>query len=104
MINKIIQGDCLEVMKTLEDNSIDCIITSPPYNKHSANRKCGKTDSWQKANIDYGDFKDNLPEQEYQEQQKQVIREMVRIIKPKGSIEIAKKETMRTKLYEQGIL
>jgi len=86
MKNQIIQGDCLEVMKTLEDNSIDCIITSPPYNKHSANRKCGKTDSWQKANIDYGDFKDNLPEQEYQEQQKQVIREMVRIIKPKGSI------------------
>ena len=86
MKNQIIHGDCLEVMKTLEDNSIDCIITSPPYNKHSANRKCGKTDSWQKANIDYGDFKDNLPEQEYQEQQKQVIREMVRIIKPKGSI------------------
>jgi len=30
-MNKIIQGDCLEVMQTLEDNSIDCIITSPPY-------------------------------------------------------------------------
>ncbi len=24
-------GDCLEVMKELEDNSIDCIITDPPY-------------------------------------------------------------------------
>jgi len=85
-INKVIQGDCLEVMKDIPDNSVDCIITSPPYNKHSANRKCGKTDSWQKANIDYGDFKDDLPEEEYQEQQKQLIREMVRVIKPKGSI------------------
>ena len=30
-INKIYQGDCLELMKQIEDNSIDCIITSPPY-------------------------------------------------------------------------
>ena len=25
------QGDCLEVMKTMEDNSIDLTVTSPPY-------------------------------------------------------------------------
>ena len=24
-------GDCVEVMKTLPDSSIDCCITSPPY-------------------------------------------------------------------------
>lgn len=30
-MNQIIQGDCLEVMKTLEDNSIDMVLTSPPY-------------------------------------------------------------------------
>lgn len=29
--NKIICGDCIEEMKKLEDNSIDCIITDPPY-------------------------------------------------------------------------
>ena len=28
---KIIQGDCLEVLKTLPDNSIDMVLTSPPY-------------------------------------------------------------------------
>ena len=27
----LIEGDCLEVMKTLEDKSIDAIITDPPY-------------------------------------------------------------------------
>lgn len=27
----IIEGDCLEVMKTMEDNSISCIVTDPPY-------------------------------------------------------------------------
>jgi site-specific DNA-methyltransferase (adenine-specific)/site-specific DNA-methyltransferase (cytosine-N4-specific) len=28
---EIILGDCLEVLRTLKDNSIDLIITSPPY-------------------------------------------------------------------------
>jgi DNA modification methylase len=26
-----LQGDCLEVLKTLPDNSVDCVMTSPPY-------------------------------------------------------------------------
>src|SRR3990167_6378882 len=30
-INKITQGDTLEVLKTWPDESIDCIVTSPPY-------------------------------------------------------------------------
>jgi DNA modification methylase len=29
--NKIIQGDCLEVMKELPDNSVDLVLTDPPY-------------------------------------------------------------------------
>ena len=28
---KLIQGDCLEVMTELEENSVDTIITDPPY-------------------------------------------------------------------------
>ena len=28
---KLYKGDCLEVMKTIENNSIDAIITDPPY-------------------------------------------------------------------------
>ena len=27
----IINGDCIEKIKDLADNSIDCIVTSPPY-------------------------------------------------------------------------
>tara|TARA_Y100000310_G_C20546792_1_gene745985 strand:- start:89 stop:955 length:867 start_codon:yes stop_codon:yes gene_type:complete len=30
-INKIIVGDCLEVMKNFEDKFIDMVLTSPPY-------------------------------------------------------------------------
>jgi site-specific DNA-methyltransferase (adenine-specific) len=31
MINQIIQGDCLEVMKDIPDKSIDMILIDPPY-------------------------------------------------------------------------
>lgn len=30
-MGRIIQGSCLDVLKTLEPNSVDCCITSPPY-------------------------------------------------------------------------
>jgi len=31
MINKLLKGDCLELMKSIPDKSIDAIITDPPY-------------------------------------------------------------------------
>ena len=30
-INKVIQGDCLEVMKQMPDKSVDLVLTDPPY-------------------------------------------------------------------------
>ncbi len=29
--NKIIEGDCLEIMRQFEDGSVDMVLTSPPY-------------------------------------------------------------------------
>jgi site-specific DNA-methyltransferase (adenine-specific) len=31
-LNKIINGDCLQIIPTLPDKSIDLVLTSPPYN------------------------------------------------------------------------
>lgn len=30
-INKIVTGNCVEVMKEIEDNSVNLTLTSPPY-------------------------------------------------------------------------
>jgi len=30
-INEIFHGNCLDVLKTMPDNSVDCCVTSPPY-------------------------------------------------------------------------
>jgi DNA modification methylase len=37
MLNTIIQGDCIEEMKKLGDNSIDLIFADPPYNMQLEN-------------------------------------------------------------------
>jgi site-specific DNA-methyltransferase (adenine-specific)/modification methylase len=29
---ELYEGDCIEIMKSMPDNSVDCIITDPPYN------------------------------------------------------------------------
>jgi len=45
MGTKIIQGDCIEQMKLLEENSVDAIITDPPYNLSSIVKRFGKEGS-----------------------------------------------------------
>ena len=30
-LNNFFHGDCLDLVNNLEDNFIDCVITSPPY-------------------------------------------------------------------------
>lgn len=86
-INKIICGDCLETMKKIPDNSIDLVVTSPPYNlKNStgngmkANTKSGK---WAGAALQngYTHHDDCMPHDEYTKWQKNCLSEMFRIIK-----------------------
>lgn len=85
--NKIYCCDVLDGLRNLEDNSIDLIITSPPYNKAGLNgiRKHGRY-GW--GEIVYnGDINaDNLPEEEYQKWQIEILNECFRVLKPDGSI------------------
>ena len=46
-LNKIYNIDCIEGLKMIEDNSIDLIITSPPYNK-GIKGKNNKGEKWNK--------------------------------------------------------
>lgn len=89
--NIIYNEDCLTTMSRLKENSIDLIITSPPYNKAGYEgfiRKRHAKDSWSGRNIDYDNDAENdfMIEAEYQEQQIKVLNEMQRVLKPNGSI------------------
>ncbi|MBI5117988.1 site-specific DNA-methyltransferase [Candidatus Poribacteria bacterium] len=60
-------GDCMDLLRTIPDGSLQLIVTSPPYN-------IGK------------EYEKRLKIEKYLEQQEAVIRECVRCLSPCGSI------------------
>ena len=70
-INKVICGDCLEVMQKIPDKSVDLVVTSPPYNlKNSTGNgmKAGtKTGRWAGNPLQngYAHHDDNMPHEQY---------------------------------------
>jgi len=74
LINKIINGNSLNVLKKIEDNSIDLVFTSPPYfnlrNYSTSDEEIGREES-----VD-----------EYIEKLIDIMRECCRIVKKSGNI------------------
>lgn len=70
-MNEIIEGDCLEKIKNIPDNSIDLIITSPPYDNIEGS-------GYSKGN------KDVLFLKLYSEFFDKVLSEVYRVMKPTG--------------------
>ncbi len=73
-INQIVHGDCLDVLSTLPDESIDLIVTSPPY---ADNRKKS-----------YG----GIPIEQYVGWFLPISYHLKRILKPRGSFILNIKE------------
>ena len=63
----LFSGDCLTFLRTIPDESIQLVVTSPPYN-------IGK------------EYEQDLDINVYVKQQKEVIDECVRALRPSGSI------------------
>jgi len=69
-LNKIVRGDCLDLLKKIPGNSVDMTFADPPFNLKKK----------------YNGYKDSLEFKEYIDWCDEWIGEMVRIIKPTGSI------------------
>jgi len=83
MKNKIINGNCLDVMKDMPDKSIDLVFTSPPYNMNLRIRN-GKHCSRQivkELSTKYSDYSDNLTMEDYYNFNKNIILELLRVSK-----------------------
>ncbi len=79
-LNKIYNMDCLEGLKRLDDESIDIVITSPPYNLHFTRGTMYPKERFG-TKLEYGDYKDDLPDIRYIYWQKEVLKECWRVIK-----------------------
>ena len=80
-LNKIYNESCLTTLSKLEDDSIDVVITSPPYNMNLRIRK-GEYCSRQivkEISTKYEGFADNLPIEEYNKFHSDVLRELLRV-------------------------
>lgn len=97
-INRIYKTDVLEGLKQLDDNSVDIMIFSPPYNKHGL-RNNGKEvtqnniksasvqRNWVQSIAYGGDFNvDNMKEDDYEQWQIEILNECYRVLKEDGSI------------------
>lgn len=70
--NEIVCGDSAELLKLIPDNSIDLVITSPPY--------------FQQREYDGGGIGNERNPEEYISALMKIFQECVRVIKPTGSI------------------
>ena len=68
-LNTIFRGDCLDLLRSLPDGSVDLVVSSPPYPDH-----LGKEYEAKKALAAYLDG------------QKRVLQECARVLSEKGSI------------------
>lgn len=66
---KIAIQDCLEHLKTIEALSIDCVVTSPPYN----------------IGINYNTYNDKKPRDAYLSWLKDIGKEISRVLKSSGA-------------------
>lgn len=90
-LNRIINADCMDVLRELPDNCIDVVVTSPPYNlKNSTGNgmKDGRGGKWANAALieGYENYDDCMPVEEYARWQHKVLMELVRVIKDDGAI------------------
>lgn len=66
----ILNGDCVEILKKINANSIDLIVTDPPFNM-------GKN---------YGKYKDRLHKEDYFDWCKKWLEECVKVLKEGGAL------------------
>ncbi len=78
-INKVFQGNTIEKLREIPNDSVDLGITSPPYNKGEKNK------GWLVKNVLYDKALDKKDETIYQNEQIEVLNELYRIMKPGGS-------------------
>ncbi len=90
-VNKIVQGDSLQVMQQMPNDCVDLVVTSPPYNlKNSTGNgmKNGRGGKWAGAALvnGYSHYNDNMPHADYAEWQHACLKEMFRLVKNDGAI------------------
>jgi len=82
----IAKGDCLTLIKSIPDHSIDLILTDPPYNLGNFMHKRGTNIKGMRNNHFAYSGWDNLSFEEWSNVMKLFLQECNRVLKTKGSL------------------
>lgn len=75
----LINADCLDVLPLIERGSVDCVVTSPPYNMIPKSAPSGiYAEHSRKLNDGYVSHADDMPQDEYEDWVRSVAAECVR--------------------------
>lgn len=90
-LNRFNLGDSVSLMRQMPSESVDVVVTSPPYNlKNSSGNgmKDGRGGKWANASLidGYSTHDDNMPHDVYVKWQREALTEMMRLLKPDGAI------------------
>ena len=90
-LNRVHEGDCIDLMGKMPVGSIDVIVTSPPYNiKNSTGNglKNGRGGKWPKARLieGYAAHDDAMPHDQYVAWQRDCLAAMMRVLREDGAI------------------
>jgi len=72
MENKLYNENCLETMRRMNDDYLDCVITSPPYN----------------VSIEYDEYNDNKTEEQYFNEMREIFSLLYSKLKDDGRLAI----------------
>lgn len=86
----------MEVLKTIPDESVDMIFTSPPYNLDLSKSKGD-------FKLKYDNYEDNLEWEDYCEWQTDILNECFRIIKNEGYLFYNHKDKFKNETYKNPI-
>lgn len=68
-LQEIVRGDCLRVLKRMQEHSVDVVVTSPPYN----------------IGLSYRSYPDRRAEEDYLDWMVAIGTQLRRVLKPDGS-------------------
>lgn len=88
-------GDVIDVVKRIPDESIDAVISSPPYNMNLSHRYFLKNE----VGIKYENWEDNLDWNDYVNWQVEVLNECFRIVKSGGVLFYNHKDRFKNNQY-----
>jgi len=96
---EIYNADCLDVMREMEDGSVNLVFTSPPYNLGEP-KKGSMFSTKEGTRLEYNKYSDTMPDEDYKCWQHEILKTCYALIGEDGAIFYNHKPRIQNKVYD----